>query len=73
MAKNNEKDNKSKVVTKAKAPETLYSRREILDAASSFGVKQELLAGALSLSNKEDLSKSEVNNLIKNFKERKVQ
>lgn len=73
MAKKNEKNNKGKVPAKAKAPATLYSRSEILGAASSFGVNRELLAGALSLSDEKDLSKSDVNGLIKKFKERKVQ
>lgn len=69
LAKKNEKN---KVVTKAKAPEVLYSRSEIIEAAYSLGELPETIAGALSLSEKDELSRSEVEQLIKKFKTRKV-
>lgn len=53
-------------------PETMYSRSEILGAASSFGVKPEMLAGALRLSEKKELTRSEVEDLLRKFKTRKV-
>lgn len=59
-------------ISQPQAPEALYNRSEIKGAASSFGVVPELLAGALSLSDKEQLSRLEVVNLINRFKERKV-
>ncbi len=64
---------KEKDSTKNVIPEMGYSRAEILSAASSFDVMPEVLAGALSLSEKEKLSRSEIESLIKRFKGRKVQ
>lgn len=52
--------------------EPVYSRSEIIEAASSFGVKPELLAGALRLSEQDELTRSEVEDLLRKFKSRKV-
>lgn len=69
MAKNELKKVDAKKVNMS---EPKYSRSEILGAASSFGVKPELLAGALRLSDKEELTRVEVEDVIRKFKTRKV-
>lgn len=63
---------KPKVQT-TKVTETKYSRSEIIGAASSFGESQEVIAGALRLANKEELTRSEIESAIRKFKTRKVQ
>lgn len=52
--------------------EARYSRSELIAAASSFGVKPEVMAGALKLAGKESMTKTEVKEAIKKFLERKV-
>lgn len=49
-----------------------YSRAEILSGAAYFGVKPEVMAGALALTDKERLTKAEVNALIEEFKRKEV-
>lgn len=66
------KENKSKETKVVNIPETRYSRSEIIGAASSFGESQEVIAGALRIVNKEELTRSEVENAIRKFKTRKV-
>jgi hypothetical protein len=59
----------------AKEKEAKYTRREILDGAqAAFGVKREVVAGALTLAknSQEEFTKSEVEGLIKKFNEREV-
>ena len=53
-------------------PEARYSRSELIEAASSFGVKPEVMAGALKLAGKESMTKTEAEKVIKAFLERKV-
>lgn len=52
--------------------EPVYSRSELIAAASSFGVKPEVVAGALRLAGKDSMTKAEAEKAIKNFLERKV-
>lgn len=59
-------------IQKIEITETKYSRSEILGAASSFGVKPEMLAGALSLTDADELTRSEVEDAIRKFRTRKV-
>jgi len=60
-----------KIVT-VQQPEPQYSRDELIAAASSFGVKPEVVAGALKLAGKDSMTKADVENAIKKFLERKV-
>jgi len=53
-------------------PETYYTRNELIAAASSFGVKPEVVAGALKLAGKDTMTKTEAEKVIKDFLERKV-
>lgn len=66
-------ESKKREAKVTKIPETKYSRSEILGAASSFGESQEVVAGALRIANKEQLTRSEIENAIRKFKTRKVQ
>lgn len=56
----------------AKMQESVYSRSELIAAASSFGVKPEVMAGALKLAGKDTMTKSEAEKAIKLYLERKV-
>jgi len=53
-------------------PEARYSRSELIAAASSFGVKPEVVAGAAKLAGKDKMTKSEAEKAIKLYLERKV-
>ena len=53
-------------------PEACYSHNELITAASSFGVKPEVVAGALKLAGKDTMTKDEAEKAIKAFLERKV-
>lgn len=53
-------------------PEPHYSREELIAAASSFGVKPEVIAGALRLAGKDSMTRAEAEKVIKAFLERKV-
>ena len=53
-------------------PEARYTRNELIAAASSFGVKPEVVAGALKLAGKDTMTKTEAEKAIKDFLERKV-
>ena len=53
-------------------PEARYSRSELIAAASSFGVKPEIVAGAAKLAGKDKMTKTEAEKAIKAFLERKV-
>lgn len=57
---------------KKESNEPVYSRDELIAAASSFGVKPEVVAGALRLAGKDVMTKTEVEKAIKAFLERKV-
>ncbi len=52
--------------------ESVYSREELIAAAFSFGVKPEVMAGALRLAGKDSLTRAEAEKAIKAFLERKV-
>jgi hypothetical protein len=53
-------------------PEPQYSRSELIEAASSFGVKPEVMAGALKLAGKDTMTKAEAEKAIKDFLKRRV-
>ena len=53
-------------------PESVYNRSELIDASFSFGVKPEVMAGALKLAGKDMMTKSEAEKAIKLYLERKV-
>lgn len=53
-------------------PEARYSRSELIEAASSFGVKPEVMAGALKLAGKDTMTKAEAEKAVKDFLGRKV-
>jgi len=63
---------KEKAVSVEQGQEPVYSREELIAAASSFGVKPEVVAGALRLTGKDSLTKTEAEKAIKTFLERKV-
>ena len=52
--------------------EPVYGRSELIASASSFGVKPEVMAGALKLAGKDTMTKAEAKKAIKDFLERKV-
>jgi hypothetical protein len=52
--------------------EPVYTRNELIAAASSFGVKPEVVAGALKLAGKDMMTKTEAEKAVKDFLERKV-
>ena len=68
MSKKKEPDRTMRV----QQPEACYSRSELIAAASSFGVKPEVMAGALKLAGKDTMTKAEAEKAIKAFLERKV-
>ncbi len=73
MNKKKEPDEKvtDKKVT-VQQPEARYSRSELIAAASSFGVKPEVMAGALKLAGKDTMTKAEAEKAIKDFLKRRV-
>lgn len=66
------KETKETFVEQAREQEPVYSRDELIAAASSFGVKPEVVAGALRLAGKDSLTRAEAEKAIKTFLERKV-
>lgn len=52
--------------------EPIYSRDELISAAASFGVKPEVVAGALRLAGKNEMTRPEAESAIKKFLERTV-
>ena len=72
----NKKKEPDKRVTDKKVtvhqPEPHYSRSELIEAAFSFGVKPEVMAGALKLAGKDTMTKTEAEKAIKDFLKRKV-
>lgn len=55
-----------------KVQEPVYSRNELIEAAYSFGVKPEVVAGALRLAGKDSMTRTEAKKAIKSFLERRV-
>lgn len=66
------KEAKETVVEQVQVQEPVYSRDELIAAASSFGVKPEVVAGALRLAGKDSMTRAEAEKAIKAFLERKV-
>lgn len=66
------KETKETFVEQAQEQEPVYSCDELIAAASSFGVKPEVVAGALRLAGKDSLTRAEAEKAIKIFLERKV-
>ena len=60
-------------VQEVKQDESVYSRDELLAAAVSFGVKPEVVAGAMRLAGKNAMTRAEAEAAIKTFLERMVQ
>jgi len=52
--------------------EPVYSRDELIAAAFSFGVKPEVVAGAMRLAGKDSMTRAEAERAIRKFLERKV-
>lgn len=52
--------------------EPVYSRDELIAAAFSFGVKPEVVAGALRLAGKDSMTRAEAEKAIKQFLARRV-
>ena len=71
MSKKKEPDKMIRTMT-VRQPESVYSRSELIASASSFGVKPEVMVGALKLAGKESMTKTEAEKAIKAFLERKV-
>ena len=71
MSKKKELD-RTRTVQPIQPPEACYSRSELLAVASSFGVKPEVMAGALKIVAKDYMTKAEAKEAIKKFLERKV-
>ena len=56
----------------AQQPEPQYRCGELIEAASSFGVKPEVMAGALKLAGKDSMTRPEAEKAIKRFLQRRV-
>lgn len=52
--------------------ETLYTREEILAQASAFGVRPEVVAGALFSVKSEKMTRKQVEEAIEKFKKKEV-
>ena len=62
--------NEPKAVKKPNVP--IFEKSEIIESASLFGTSPEIMAGALTLVNKEKITKQEAENALKTFKNRPV-
>lgn len=71
MSKKEEPDRMIRTTT-VQQPKARYSRGELIVSASSFGVKPEVMAGALKLAGKDTMTKAEAEKAVKDFLERKV-
>jgi len=56
----------------SKEPEAVYGRDELVAAAASFGVKAEVVAGALKLAGRNAMTRKETEAAIKSFLEREA-
>jgi len=63
---------KKKTDKTVEMPESVYNCSELIEAALSFGVKPEIVAGALKLAGKDSMTKTEAEKAIKVFLKRKV-
>jgi len=55
-----------------KSQETIYSRVELLENSAVFGVKPEVMAGALKLAGKDSMTKNDAQTAVRIFLERRV-
>ncbi|MBM7633831.1 oligoribonuclease [Geomicrobium sediminis] len=67
-----ENQNKKETTTNTKKVEVAYHKAEILMNAASFNVSNEVLSGALFAVNKDQLTKSEVEQAIKEYRYKEV-
>jgi len=65
------KEPKEDIVIEQEVVESKYSREELLNNASAFGVMPEVVAGALALVGGDEMTKAEMESAIKKFLERK--
>ncbi len=65
------KEPKEDIVIEQEVVESKYSREELLNNASAFGVMPEVIAGALALLGKDEMTRKEAEDAIKRFLERK--
>jgi len=72
LAKKKRVDFKNLEESIAHQPEPHYSREELINAASSFGVKPEVVAGAMRLAGRDSMTRGEAEKAIKRFLERVV-
>jgi hypothetical protein len=66
------KETRETVVEQARVQEPVYSRDELIAAAFSFGVKPEVVAGALRLAGKDSMTRAEAEKAIRQFLARRV-
>jgi len=57
---------------KKESNEPVYSRDELIASAPSFGVKPEVVAGALRLAGKDAMTRCEAEEAVRKFLRRKV-
>lgn len=63
---------KRKKNSESRVQEPLYSYEDLVNACSTFKVKPEVIAGALKLIRKQQVTKAEAEEAIRKFLERKV-
>ena len=66
------KERKEDIAIEQEVVESKYSKEELLNNASAFGVMPEVIAGALALTGKDEMTRQEAEEAIKRFLERKV-
>lgn len=66
------KEMKEAAAGQAREQQPVYSRDELIAAAFSFGVKPEVVAGALRLIGKDSMTRTEAEKAIKQFLARRV-
>ena len=65
------KEPKEDIAVEQEVVESKYSKEELLASASAFGVMPEVIAGALHLAGKDEMTRKEAEDAIKRFLERK--
>ena len=53
--------------------QSMYDKDELISSAKAFGVKPEVMAGAIKLAGKDSFTRAETEDAIKIFLERKVE
>jgi len=66
------KKTKETFVEQVQKQEPVYNREELIAAAFSFGVKPEVVAGALRLAGRDKMTRTEAEETIRKFLRRKV-